>query len=176
MKIILSQEDIELAIIAYVADLVTVAEGYEINVEKLIAGRAEKGMTAEVDISEAKPEQEEPVTQEAPKPVRRRRQKAAVVDNSGEDQNQQQEATKANDKPADPPVQQQQEEKPQPTEEPEDPPFVEDKVSEVGPDDGTVQTAKVEEQKQPEPQTPQVTDPAPVRRSIFSNAQRPTNS
>lgn len=164
MKVILTQEDIEQALVDYVGKLVTVQEGFEISVEKIIAGRGDKGLQAEVDISE--PKDDEPVVQQDAPKARKPRQRKAKVETGDE--------TPAQEDPK--PVVVAEEKKPEapnepanPDPEPEDPPFVQDEEeSQIGPDDGTTQTAAV---KEPEP-----ADEAPKRPSIFNRAQRPTNS
>lgn len=176
MKVILTQEDIEQALVDYVGKLVTVQEGFEISVEKIIAGRGDKGLTAEVDISE--PKDDEPVVQQDAPKVRKPRQRKAKVETGDE--------TPAQEDPK--PVVAAEEKKPEaPNEpvntdpEPEDPPFVQDDGSQIGPDDGTVETAVL---KEPEPvigkaearTATEPVDEAPKRPSIFNRAQRPTNS
>lgn len=177
MKVILTQEDIEQALVDYVGKLVTVQEGFEISVEKIIAGRGDKGLTAEVDISE--PKDDEPVVQQDAPKVRKPRQRKAKVE-TGEE-------TTAQEDPK--PVAAAEEKKPEapnepanPDPEPEDPPFVQDEEeSQIGPNDGTAQTAVV---KEPEPvigkaearTATEPVDEAPKRPSIFNRAQRPTNS
>lgn len=164
MKVILTQEDIEQALVDYVGKLVTVQEGFEISVEKIIAGRGDKGLQAEVDISE--PKEDDPVVQQDAPKVRKPRQRKAKVE-TGEE-------TTAQEDPK--PVVTSKEKNPEapnepanPDPEPEDTPFVQDEEeSQIGPDDGTVETAVV---KEPEP-----ADEAPKRPSIFNRAQRPTNS
>lgn len=173
MKVILTQEDIEQALVDYVGKLVTVQEGFEISVEKIIAGRGDKGLQAEVDISEPK-EDEPAVQQDAPK-VRKTRQRKAKVETGDE--------TPAQEDPK--PVVAAEEKKPEAAADPEreDPPFIHDggDDSQIGPDDGTVETAVVKEPEavvgKAEART--ATEPveeAPKRPSIFNRAQRPTNS
>ena len=170
MKVILTQEDIEQALVDYVGKLVTVQEGFEISVEKIIAGRGDKGLTAEVDISE--PKDDKPVVQQDAPKTRKPRQRKAKVE-TGEEQQPAQEDPKPA-APIETPV------NPDPA--PENPPFITDEEeSQVGPDDGTVETAVVKEPEAIVGKAEARTATEPVeevfkRPSIFNRAQRPTNS
>ena len=161
MKVILTQEDIEQALIDFVSKLVTVQEGFEISVEKIIAGRGDKGLSAEVDISEPKEPEPEPVAGE--KKPRKTRQRKATVETSED--------------PKDPPAE---ENKPEP-EEKQDSPFKSDEVGNPDPEESqnTDPEPEPKTQQEPEPakETPAAsTEEAPKRPSIFARAQRPTNS
>lgn len=164
MKIHLEQAEIEQAIVDYVHTRVSVEEGYEVTVDKLVAGRGDKGLSVEVSIAEEKPEVE--VTAEQPvKQKRAYRRKTAVLESEGDQASStNSEASLSNSSD------------PEPTK--EDPPFEQDKVSEVDPQDGTVQTAQQEVQepvKDPEPTKQSEDVPAP-RKSIFSGLQKPSNN
>lgn len=163
MKVILTQEDIEQALIDFVGKLVTVQEGFEISVEKIIAGRGDKGLSAEVDISEPKEPEPEPVAGE--KKPRKTRQRKATVETSEDPKDSPAEENKPELEP----------------EEKQDPPFTSDEA--VNPDPEESQNTDPEPepktQQEPEPakETPAAsTEEAPKRPSIFARAQRPTNS
>lgn len=162
MKIQLEQAEIEQAIIDYVHTRVSVEEGYEVTVDKLVAGRGDKGLSVDVSIAEEKPEVE--VSAEQPvKQKRAYRKKTAVVETEGD-----QPTTTTTETAV------------APTQEPikEDPPFEQDKVSEVAPQDGTVTTAQQEAQEPMKDPVPvKKTEEAPTpRKSIFSGLQKPSNS
>lgn len=162
MKIQLEQAEIEQAIIDYVHTRVSVEEGFEVTVDKLVAGRGDKGLSVDVSITEEKPEVEAP-TEQPVKQKRAYRKKTAVVETEGD------QPTTTTTETAAAPAQ-------EPTK--EDPPFGEDKVNEVDPQDGTVQTAQ-QEVKEPvkdiEPSKQPEDAPVP-RKSIFSGLQKPSNS